>query len=35
MKVAAREKAASLCWGKYRERLVTLAQEVVGRGVES
>jgi glycosyltransferase involved in cell wall biosynthesis len=30
MKVAAREKAASRTWEKYRERLVALAREVVG-----
>jgi starch synthase len=35
MKIAARVKAASLGWGKYREQLVTLAREVVGIPVES
>lgn len=30
MKVAAREKAASRTWEKYRERLIALAREVVG-----
>jgi starch synthase len=35
MKVAAREKAASRTWEKYRERLIALAREVVGIRVES